>query len=105
MRGTRRPADRWTEHDYSTAVALTLYEQSLCSGCGHPIHETQDPGADPNNPDGSHHYEVPAPVRCHACTALAIKTKAYEEAEQPGALRFSAQRVDEDQPEHDQPDT
>jgi hypothetical protein len=29
-----------------------------------------------------------------------VKTKAYEEAEQSGALRFSAVRVDE----HDQPE-
>lgn len=113
LRGIRLPGQRWTEHDYSLHVALTLYEQSLCTGCGHPIHEAQDAAADPNSRGGGHHYEVPEPVRCHACTALAVKTQAYEKAEQSAALRFSAVRVEDVaapvqapvSPEHDQPDT
>lgn len=75
------------------AVALTLYEDGLCNGCGHPLSETTDPDAD-------HHYVAPLPTRCHACTVIAMRTPDYEKAAQPDALRFRAVRVD-DVPAHE----
>lgn len=98
LRGVRKPGERWTEHDTSTAVALTLYEQSLCPGCGHPLGESTSWEADPANRDGSHWYEAPTPVKCHACEAVATRTKEYSELteERRSALRFYAQKKTED---------
>lgn len=70
------------------AVALTLYEDGLCNGCGHPLSETTDPDAD-------HHYVAPLPTRCYACTVIAMRTPEYEKAAQPDALRFRADRVED----------
>jgi len=103
LRGERLPGTRWTEHDTSTALALTLYEAGLCSGCGHPLAETTSPLADPNHPDRTHHYTAPPPTRCHACTAVGLRTPQYDEAPQPDALRFHAVRVDDsDDPADDE---
>lgn len=87
----------WSEHDYSTALALTLYEAGLCSGCGHPVAESQAKAADPNDPDGDYHYEAPVPSRCHACTAVAARAAEYsgDEVKHAQALRFRAERVHE----------
>ncbi|WP_088320296.1 hypothetical protein [Kineosporia sp. R_H_3] len=93
----------WPEHDYSTAVALTLYEDGLCHGCGHPLAETTSLDADPNAQDRTHHYVAPIPTRCHACTAIGLLTPEYDEAPQSDALRFRAERIDDprdDEHEH-----
>ena len=97
LRGTRLPGDRWTRHDSSLAAALTLHEASLCSGCGHSLLESASPSADPNAGDRTHHYEAPLPVRCHACTAISLRTEQYDgdEVSAPRALRFHATRIDD----------
>lgn len=96
LRGTRPPGGRWTEHDRSLAVALTLHEAMLCSGCGHPIEESTAEDADPATRDGAWHYEVPAPHRCHACTAVSAEQNKYADAPHPHALRWRAVRVDDE---------
>jgi hypothetical protein len=96
VRGQRLPGDRWTDHDTSMAVALTLYEGGLCHGCGHPVAESTAETADPNSPDRTHHYVAPLPTRCHACTAIGMRTPQYAEAPQPDALRFRAERIDDE---------
>lgn len=68
----------------------------LCPGCGHPLEETTSGEADPANRDGAWHYEVDAPHRCHACTALAEQQQTYQGAEHPHALRWRAVRIDSD---------
>lgn len=97
LRGQRDPGSRWTEHDTSLAVALTVYEQSLCSGCGQPAHESMSADADPGNRDGLWHYEVDLPVRCHACTALDEAAKPYQDVPAPSALRFLPVKIDDDE--------
>ena len=99
LRGQRAPGDRWTTHDRSLAVALTLHEATLCGGCGHPVEEASSLDADPGNRDALWHYEVEAPHRCHACTAIEQQQAEYAEAENSRALRFTAIRVDHDEPE------
>jgi len=95
LRGDAPPGDRWTEHDYTSAVALTLYEAGLCDGCGHPLTESTSPHADPNDLDRTHHYTAPPPTRCHACTAAEMTAAAYTKASWPRALRFRADRIDD----------
>jgi hypothetical protein len=96
LRGQAVPGDRWTEHDRSVAVALTLYEATVCTGCGQPLEESTSPEADAGNREGAWHYEAPVPDRCHACTALAVTQEQYSEAHAPHALRWRAQRIDHD---------
>lgn len=98
LRGQRKPGERWTEHDTSTAVALTLHEASLCPGCGHPLGESTSTEADPGNRDGAWWYEAPKPVQCHACAAVAVRTKEFkdESEERRGTLRFYAEKKTED---------
>lgn len=73
----RARAAGWSTHDVQLAEALTVYEDGLCRGCGHPLEESTDPGADPDNRGGTHTYEVGPPTRCHACTALAKAEDTY----------------------------
>lgn len=86
IRGERRPGQRWTDRDALLLQALTYYEASLCSGCGQPMWLGMDP-------DTEGHWKAPLPTRCHPCTAIAIRMKDYEEADQASALRFSAELV------------
>ena len=83
LRGERAPGARWSERDALLAQALTAYEEMLCSGCGNSMHETMDP-------DHQQDWIAPLPMRCHACTAIAARAKAYAETDFPSALRFSA---------------
>lgn len=102
LRGQRTPTDRWTEHDRSLAVALTLHEATLCTGCGQPLEESTAPEADPSNRDAAWTYEAPTPVRCHGCTALEHRQDTYSEADAARALRFHVTRVDHDDEPTDQ---
>lgn len=90
LRGQRRPGQTWTDEDALLLQALTYYESQTCSGCGHPMWESMDPANEGR-------YTTQPPVRCHACTAVAVAVKPYEDAAEkgtltaPGALRFSAE--------------
>ena len=53
--------ERWSPRDRELAKALLYYERSICSGCGHPAHETQD-----TDREG---WYVVEPVPCVACAA------------------------------------
>lgn len=103
FRGQSAPGGRWTEHDRSLAVALTLHEAMLCAGCGHPVEESTSPEADPVNGAGQWHYEAPEPHRCHACTAVAERQAKYVEADAPHALRYRAIRVDDTETDGGEP--
>jgi hypothetical protein len=88
LRGERPPTAVWTEQDGLLAQALTLYEGSLCSGCGHPVAETMG-----EENDGEWTSEE---FRCHACTE---NLKLAEELDKSGskhlhAMRFAARRLD-----------
>lgn len=86
FRGQRRPGDAWTHHDRTLALALSAFEADLCSGCGHPMDESMDP-------DNERAYFAPAPHRCHACTAIAVKTDEYIEVPHyTNVLRFNAEK-------------
>lgn len=63
------------------ALALQMYEDGLCAGCGNPLDECADPAAE-------HAYEAHEPVRCNACTARAAKREQYGENRHPQALMF-----------------
>ena len=45
--------------------------------------------------DRTHHYVAPPPTRCHACTAVHLRTPDYEDRPAPEALRFRADRIDD----------
>jgi hypothetical protein len=72
----------WSEHDYTLALAQTLYEADLCGDCGHPMAES-----------AVSLYDVPEPARCMACDAIEAARKKVENnpsVERPAALRFGA---------------
>lgn len=50
----------WTDKDYMLALALTIYEDGLCS-CGHPLVLA-------HHPDNDGWYEAHK-KQCHACAA------------------------------------
>jgi hypothetical protein len=90
FRGQRKPGKKWLQSDVILNRALDLYEDSLCPECGQPRAETFDPLHDGDNPYRTAEYIVGAPLRDHACTALARARKRIDEQEMPhsGALRF-----------------
>lgn len=90
LTGDRAPGDRWTEQDTLLALALTEYEDGLCPGCGHPLHESTA---------GDARYEAPPPRRCKACDVIGQRRDVYagnKDVRQPEALRFGTRRLIED---------
>lgn len=79
MRGAKRL--RWSVTDRLLAVALTLYEGGICSGCGQSMRES-------TNPDLEDRWTTDLPHRCHACTAIARRAKEYDDQDFPQAYRF-----------------
>ena len=68
------------------------YQASLCSGCGHPRHETFDPSAEDR-------YDATA-LQCHACAARdrkAYNRSAGRDADQlpPFGEYFAVTRSDD----------
>ena len=63
------------------ALALTIYEDGLCSGCGQQMHESMDG-------DLSDEWTTTEPHRCHACTALERAYERSKNREHPRALRY-----------------
>ena len=99
LRGARAPQDTWTEHDRTTATALTLYEAALCSGCGHPLTETTGPDVyHAGNRDGTYWFEAPDPVVCHGCAALHTKRDEYKDVDDVASYRFRAVKATDDDP-------
>ncbi|MFG3710126.1 hypothetical protein [Micromonospora sp. NPDC047730] len=74
---TRDP--EWSEEDVAWLLALAAYRDARCPACGGDVEECTSPAS-----DGA--FEVPAPTRCHAKTALEIAQKTYAETPQAGAL-------------------
>lgn len=87
LTGARTPGERWTEQDTLLACAFVEYEAGLCSGCGHPLHESTERDA---------RYEAPPPRRCKACDALGQRRDAHignQDVKQPQALHFGTRRI------------
>jgi hypothetical protein len=77
----------WTPQDRAWAQAHLEEQAATCRGCGHPLAETTQPGAEGR-------YRVPPPVICHACRPLEIAERKWREVEGgPGAL-FHVERDD-----------
>lgn len=82
--GRRKPGDRWLPSDTVCALAWQGYVDSLCTGCGHPRHESmarENTGA----------YRASA-LRCHSCDGIAQEVERRREAPWPQALYFTAER-------------
>ena len=73
---TKDDGGPWSPRDRELAKALLMYERAICSGCGQPAHEAQDP-------DRLGWYQVERHI-CVACMAI---EKSVEKPE-PG-LRLS----------------
>lgn len=79
LRGAKRL--RWSVVDRLLAVALTIYEAGICSGCGQSLRESTDPELEDK-------WTTDLPHRCHACTAIARRAKEYDDQDFPQAYRF-----------------
>ena len=76
----------WAWPDRALALALAVYEDILCVGCGHPTHLTMDKA-------NQRLWAADDPIRCHACTARDKKAEQYTDARYPQALRFPVRLV------------
>lgn len=86
----------WTLRDRILALALHLYEDGLCSGCGQPASRA-------HNPDMEGYY-APVTVRCEACAVrereagekhgqgvlIGVVDEAYSEGYEPRAASPAA---------------
>lgn len=72
LRGRRRPGSRWTARDRLLLIALQVYEDDCCPGCGQPRTYGMDD-------DAAGRYHVHS-VTCHACAAL---EKAHQAGKNP----------------------
>lgn len=80
---TREP--EWDEEQQALMLAHLMHERLTCSGCGGHLPDTTDPKA-----DGA--YIADEPIRCHRCTAIAMRAEQYRESPQPQALMFPTRR-------------
>lgn len=73
------PEAEWDEEQQALMLALAVYRASRCEGCGGDLAETT-----------SHEqWNVPPPMRCHRCTAIAIAQDAHDH-KHLHALRWTA---------------
>jgi len=85
LRGLRSPGQKWSSSDAQLAIALENYESMIHGPCGQPMYESMDIESDGR-------WVAHEPMRCHACTAIAERAKAYTNSTAPQALMFSAER-------------
>lgn len=83
----------WDDEGRRLALALAMYEADLCSGCGLPRYETNDPA-------NEFRYVPMQAVRCHACTALEVGSKPYAGSPQPSALYIPVELMPTVEPAH-----
>lgn len=69
--------------DRLLVLALQIYEDSLCTGCGQLLSECTDADLE------DHWTTLPLATRCYACTALARRAREYEGVQHAHALRFT----------------
>ena len=66
-------------------LALALFDDRRCRGCGGDLAETTRDEHDGLGPD-RWRYAPLLPVRCHRCTALAASEAEYKDSPHPHAL-------------------
>jgi hypothetical protein len=71
----------WSDEDREMALRLYNYEQSLCSGCGHPMTETMAP-------ENEYAYVAELAIRCHRCTVAHTAGEKYQDNPVPSALHI-----------------
>jgi hypothetical protein len=78
----------WDDDTRALALGLADFEDSLCPACGRPSSVCQ-------NPDNDGRFAVLDPIRCHATTALSIKTDRDREKHTlaPDALLYEVQLI------------
>ena len=88
LRGAK--GKRWTTVDRTLAVALTLSQDLICSGCGQPKHEAW-------NPDSEGYYEA-KDAECQGCAELARDSKKHEDHDPARKVWTINTRTAEDPP-------
>lgn len=79
---TREP--EWDDDEQAWMLALLLYRSQL-GPCGHYLPESTAANAEDR-------YDVGEPIRCHACTAVAVASAAAAGNPHPSALLFQPVR-------------
>lgn len=74
MRGAKRL--RWRETDRLLALALTIHEDTIHSGCGQDITLATDPAL-------ADLWTTMEPAKCHACEALAVSHDGVKDWRHP----------------------
>ena len=74
LRGAKRL--RWRETDRLLALALTIHEDTIHSGCGQDITLATDPAL-------ADLWTTMEPAKCHACEALAVSHDGVKDWRHP----------------------
>lgn len=90
IRSVTTTETEWDEQETAWMLALAEYEADTCSGCNGRLSQTTIPEGDPE----AITWDVPPPVRCHRCTALAVARDQHEKTPHPHALMFIAKPKD-----------
>lgn len=77
------PESEWDELQQSWMLALSLWRSQHCQGCGGDLEETTIHET----------WDVPPPLRCHRCTAIAVHQEQHaKDHKHTHALRWAAYR-------------
>lgn len=95
VRSTTTTEPEWDAQSYALIAALADWEASLCPRCSEPLSECMDPLADRDNPAGTHRYVGRNAGRCHACDAIAVARKEFDNPDvvRPESYHFRVDRV------------
>lgn len=91
FQGVNRPGSSWTSRDRALALALKLFEQTLCPGCGWPRGVTMDKVL-------RRAWSAKIAGRCHACTEIDKRSQGYTTEKgtaAPHALQWSVELAPE----------
>lgn len=85
VRSTTTAEVEWDDQQRGWMLALALWEERRCQGCGGDLTETTRPEHDGLGPD-RWRYAALLPVRCHRCTALSASEERHKDAPHRHAL-------------------
>lgn len=75
----------WDAEQADIMIALGRYRAMACSGCGGHLPDT-------TAGDDQDVWDADLPIRCHRCTAIAVRRDQYRDTPQPQALLYTAHR-------------
>jgi hypothetical protein len=74
-----RPETEWDETEQAWMLALAMYRETRCPGCGGDLNVT-------TKAEHEERYKAELPLQCFRCVAFSRSNDAYADQPYPGSL-------------------